>query len=197
MTKKFFEEKRPHNGLKYHEYFEYFKSKAEDLPDKNNSDNHTKLNFQRISRIHKTYKVDKELKKIVRSIKSPQLWMILTEDWCGDSAQILPHIAIISEQNPLIDLRILLRDKNLDIMDQYLTNGTSRSIPKLVVFDTEGNELFQWGPRPKEAQDIILNAKAKGDSKEEFMKKLHLWYARDKGHAIESEFKEILVKYCY
>ncbi len=116
--------------------------------------------------------------------------MILTESWCGDSAQISPYIA---EQNQRIDLRILLRDENLDIMDQYLTDGKSRSIPKLIAFDCQGNELFQWGPRPAEAQAFVIKAKQDGIPKEHYLGKLHKWYASNKGKAIEDEFKKILV----
>lgn len=30
-----------------------------------------------------------------------------------------------------IDMRLLIRDENLELMDQYLTNGTARAIPLL------------------------------------------------------------------
>ncbi|MCL6097112.1 MAG: thioredoxin family protein, partial [Bacteroidetes bacterium] len=96
--------------------------------------------------------------------------------------------------NPLIDLRILLRDQNLDIMDLYLTNGNSRSIPKLVVFDQDGNELVQWGPRPAEAQALVNKNKSEGKSKDEFIKELHLWYGRNRGKNLEEEFEKIIVR---
>ena len=118
--------------------------------------------------------------------------MVLTEDWCGDSAQNLPYIAKIAECNSLIKLRILPRDQNLDLMDLYLTDQKSRSIPKLVAFDEFGNELFQWGPRPYEAQKLVMELNALGLSKNEFNEKLHLWYGRNKGKSIENEFVELL-----
>ncbi|MFA3783178.1 thioredoxin family protein [Melioribacteraceae bacterium 4301-Me] len=189
MPKKFFEDRRPHNGMKYNEYLDYFKNKLEE-----NFDEHIKLNFQRTNRIHKIYQIDNELKNIILRINSNQIWMVLTEAWCGDSAQSLPYIAIFAEQNPKIDLRILLRDSNLDIMDQYLT-GTSRSIPKLISFDLDGNELFQWGPRPKKAQELIAKLRDEGIPKEKYLEELHKWYANDKGKSIEEEFKKILSKF--
>lgn len=153
--------------------------------------NNTKLNFQRMNRINKTYKVNENLAKVVEEIDKPQLWMILTELWCGDSAQNIPYIAQIAKQNPLIDLRILLRDENPDIMDRYLTNGT-RGIPKIVAFDVDGNEIFQWGPRPKEAQELVLKAKQEGKPKKEFIELLHKWYAFNKGKNIEEEFLDLI-----
>ena len=150
-----------------------------------------KLNKHRISRIHKTYKIDEQLKSVIKSIDSPQLWMVLTEDWCGDSAQNIPYISMMADDNPLITLRILERDNNPEVMDNYLTNG-SRSIPKLVVFDESGNVLFQWGPRPAEAARLVADLKASGMSKEEFNEKLHLWYGRNRGKNLESEMLELI-----
>ncbi|MGK9368940.1 thioredoxin family protein [Melioribacter sp. Ez-97] len=196
MPKKFFLEKRPHNAMSYEEYMDNFRNTVEMI--KNNLDeiddpnlNYMIMNFQRSQRIEKSYVVDDQLCQMVKKIDTPQLWMVLTENWCGDSAQTLPYINKIAKCNPIIELKILERDKNIDIMDLYLTNG-SRSIPKLVAFDYEGNELFQWGPRPKEAQDLIIRAKEAGKSKEAFMKELHLWYGRNRGKAIEEEFKDII-----
>jgi hypothetical protein len=200
MIYDFFLARRPHNGKTYETYFEEIKRKVEDEKSANNieaKDSHSdqiKLNFQRLRRITKAYTVDSELLSIIQRIKEPQLWMVLTEDWCGDSSQILPYLATMAAGSPLIDFRILLRDENLDIMDLYLTNLKSRSIPKLVTFDNNGNELFQWGPRPIEAEILVNKLKEEGMLKDEFMKKLHLWYAQNSGKAIEDEFKNILGK---
>jgi len=153
--------------------------------------NFIKLNIQRSTRIDKTYFPSKELKDILSKITLPQTWLVLTENWCGDSAQNLPYIAKFAETNPNIELVILERDKNLDIMNNYLTSGTL-SIPKLIAFDNKWNELFQWGPRPSEAISLISKLKSEGKVKEEFMQELHLWYSRNKGTAIENEFIKIL-----
>lgn len=197
MTKQFFTDKRIQNGLKYKDYFDISVKNTELIDpaglsgDEKAHFDYTKMNIKRSERIHKTYTVSDELKAALNKITEPQVWMVLTEIWCGDSAQNLPYISKMAEINPLIDLRILLRDENIDIMDQYLTNGT-QSIPKLIAFDKSGNELFQWGPRPKEAVELVQKAKAEGKNKDQFIEELHLWYGRNRGKAIESEFLAIL-----
>ena len=198
MAKKFFEERRPHNGLTYNEYIQMSVKNVEKTDEsklsrseKSNFE-YSKLNLHRARRIEKTYEVNKETCVLIDKIVEPQLWMVITEDWCGDSAQNLPYIAKIAECNLNINLRIVLRDDNLDIMDQYLTNGKSRSIPKLVAFDEAGDELFQWGPRPSEAQKMVMGLKEEGISKDDYLEKLHLWYGRNRGKNIENEFIEIL-----
>lgn len=154
--------------------------------------NVTKLNYQRSFRILKTYNVSEILRNILVQINEPHLWMIITEDWCGDSAQNIPYISKIAELNTLIDLRIISRDENPDIMDLYLTDGKLRSIPKLVAFDKQGDELFRWGPRPKAGQDVVENGKKEGLTKDQFLNKLHLWYADNKGKSLEEEFALLL-----
>ena len=198
MTTAFFEENILNKGLDYSDFLETTRYKIDKNKDELNSDqakitlDMLNLNYRRSVRIQKIYKIDEELKSILSKIEEPQIWMVLTEDWCGDSAQNLPYIAKMADENPLIDLRIFPRDENLDVMDKYLTNGKSRSIPKLVAFDKTGNELFQWGPRPKEAQDLVEELKSSGIPKVEFIEKLHLWYARNKGKALEQEFISLL-----
>jgi len=151
----------------------------------------TILNQRRTYRILKTYKVSEKIKKAVSKITETQTWMILTEDWCGDSAQNLPYLYKIIQLNDHIDLKLLYRDDNLEIMDRYLTNG-GRAIPKLVAFDKDRNELFQWGPRPEEAKKLVAQWKAEGDAADQFNEKLHLWYGRNRGKAFEDDFLKLL-----
>lgn len=150
----------------------------------------TKLNIHRMERILKTYNPGKEIVDSVNKVTEPQRWLFLTEEWCGDSAQTLPYISKIISLNENIKIGFLERDENPEIMDMYLTNG-SRSIPKLIAFDENFNELFQWGPRPKEGQELVARLKAEGFSKQEFNEKLHLWYGRNRGKAIENDFIRI------
>lgn len=196
MAKQFFIDNRPQKGMTYQEYNKVFEEQIENTnPDLLNDEQkglyeYKKLNKQRSSRIDKTYEPSDEIKKAVESLEE-QLWMIITEPWCGDSAQNLPYIAKIASLNDKINFRVVLRDSNPDIMDEYLTNGT-RSIPKLVAFNPEGEELFIWGPRPKAAQELIIKLKSEGIVKPELYEKLHLWYGKNKGKDIESEFVSIL-----
>lgn len=156
---------------------------------------YTKLNLQRLLRWDKTFQLIEPLAIKVKMVK-PQVWWVITEAWCGDAAQTLPGInkmALASGGN--ITLRIIMRDENLSIMDHYLTNG-GRSIPKLIAFDKEGNELFTWGPRPAFVQKMMIDWKANPGTKtlEELEKDMHTWYAKDKGQSYQQEFLEILNK---
>jgi hypothetical protein len=152
---------------------------------------HIKLNYQRSIRIQKSYRVNPDLLQVIRQIDKPQQWIVLTEDWCGDSAQNLPYIARMAGLNNKITLRILRRDQNPDLMERYLTSG-KRAIPKLIAFDENGVELFNWGPRPASAIRLFEGLKDRGLEKKEIFTQLHQWYARDAGKTLEREFYAIL-----
>lgn len=152
---------------------------------------YTKLNQRRTSRILKTYKPSDEVKNTIAKITQKQTWLMITENWCGDSAQNIPFIFKMTESNPNVEFKIIYRDEHLEIIDRYLTNG-GRAIPKIVGFDNEGNQIFQWGPRPEVAKQLVKEWKESGLTKEEFNEKLHLWYGKDKGVTLEKEFLKLL-----
>jgi hypothetical protein len=74
--------------------------------------------------------------------------LVLAEDWCGDVINNLPVLARLAEASGTLDLRLFLRDQNLDLMDQYLNQGVHRSIPTFVFFDQDFRELGHWIERP-------------------------------------------------
>lgn len=152
---------------------------------------YTKLNFQRMKRWDKTFVPDAE---VVAQIKAApkQEWWVITEAWCGDSAQNLPVIAALAEAAG-IALHIVLRDENPEIIAEYLTNGT-KSIPILVSFDTAKNQLFRWGPRPAAAQRLMEDWKADpaGRDFEAFELEMHRWYTENKGKDTQAELADLL-----
>ena len=148
---------------------------------------YSKINLQRTTRIHKTFKPNDNVVKLIMQFDKPQTWLMITEHWCGDSAQNLPYFVMYAKFNPLINIQIVLRDSNLEAIDDYFNSPTARSIPKIIGFDENGDELFIWGARPKIAQDLVMQLKAEGFSKEEFNEKLHLWYGRNRGKELEKE----------
>lgn len=155
---------------------------------------YAKLNLQRMSRWNKTFTLRETLSQKLLVVK-PQDWWVITEGWCGDSAQNLPAIARMADASGgRITLRIVLRDEQPQIMDRYLTNGTSKSIPILASFDKENNPLFRWGPRPQAAQALLTAWKTHPVPVpfETFEKEMHTWYTKDKGNALQDEFLLLL-----
>ena len=125
------------------------------------------------------------------------IWLVLTEGWCGDAAQILPVLDKMEKISEHIEMKLILRDENLDVMDAYLTNG-GRSIPKLLVLDAHTNEVLgSWGPRPSELQEIVMaereeikkieDKQARKQANQELAIRAQKWYAKDKTLSIQRE----------
>jgi len=156
--------------------------------------NYTDLNNARMDKWDKRYELSDELKAALDQLEHQEDWVVLSEGWCGDAAHALPFMAKAAQYSDKVRLKILLRDENLDLMDQYLTNG-GRAIPKLIRFNVEnGDEMGTWGPRPKPAQQIHLDGKAEGRPKAEVTIDLQKWYARDRGATIDKELTELISK---
>lgn len=151
-----------------------------------------KLNRQRMHRLEKTAIINDSLKEKVKAVTSNWTWLVITEGWCGDAAQNIPIIEKIAAENPNIQTRYVLRDENLELMDQYLTNE-ARSIPKLIALDTETLEEFgTWGPRPQEAMDRFYEMRAEGLEKPLIMENIQRWYIQDKNQSIQREFETLI-----
>lgn len=156
---------------------------------------YTFLNRHRMNRLNKTVKLREELQEATAAIHEPMTWLVLSEAWCGDAAQNLPVINQVAQLNAHISLRVILRDENLAIMDELLTNG-GRSIPKLVALNAENEVVFQWGPRPAPVQEMVNAYKAMPEPKKpysEFTEEVQKWYAVDKTATMQAEFLELLV----
>lgn len=114
-------------------------------------------------------------------------FLVIAEDWCGDASNTVPIIARLADLSPGLELRVILRDANPDVMDQYLTNG-ARSIPIVIALDEQFNEIGHWGPRPTELQAWVMANRAT-TPKTELYPKVRQWYARDRG---ETTIREVL-----
>lgn len=154
---------------------------------------YTKMYLQRTKRWDKRGKLNIELIEKLESYPQEMIWLVLNEGWCGDSAQTLPFINKMAEVSDNITLRIILRDQNIDIMDEFLTIG-ARSIPKLIALDPDSLKVLgTWGPRPKEAYKMYKSQRANPDiPNKEAVENLYLWYAKDKGRSIQQEFMRLL-----
>ncbi|MBF4486572.1 MULTISPECIES: thioredoxin family protein [unclassified Flavobacterium] len=193
--------------FKSHSYPEYRKLVADLLVDGQSTGseqsesltNYSKLNDARMSRLDKTIKLTDEIVFKLENLDHGYIWLVISEGWCGDAAQILPIINKMAlASNKKIDLRIVLRDENEELMSQYLTNG-GKAIPKVIVICKEaGIVRADWGPRPKGASELITNYKKEfGVLDEKIKTDLQLWYLADKGVSVQEELMQIIqdIKY--
>ena len=104
-----------------------------------------------------------------------------------------------------MQVRMLLRDQNLELMDQYLTNGKARSIPIFVFINENGEEVAKWGPRAAELQQFVDHSRASlppqdAQDHDEKAKEMYLFISKsyrdnqDFWLAVYNSLKETLAK---
>ncbi len=146
--------------------------------------NYTALNDRRMKRWDKTVKISEDAITAIENSKRKMTWLVLTESWCGDAAHIMPVINKVAELNENIDYKIVLRDENEALMNEFLTNG-AKSIPKLIMIDDETKEVVNtFGPRPSVVTQLVNDYKAEhGKLTLEFKEDLQRWYNKNKGQS--------------
>ncbi len=162
-------------------------------PDNSESMLHySKMNVQRMSRVDKTTVLNEDLLQTLAGLKDSYKLLVITEGWCGDAAQIVPVFEKVAEAAPdKFDLKLVLRDKNLPLIDAHLTNG-GRAIPVLLVLDAAAEKvLASWGPRPAVLQDLLKDWKSENPDMAVVAEKLHSWYAKDKTQAIQDALQQL------
>ena len=154
--------------------------------------NYSKLNDRRMTRLDKTIQLSHETLLALKKNDKPITWLVLTEGWCGDAAQTLPVINKIADESDLITLKIIFRDEHEELMSHFLTNG-GKSIPKLIVLNSENDVLNTWGPRPNIATKMVQDYKnTHGQLDAAFKQELQVWYNKDKGVNIQENMVGLL-----
>lgn len=136
-------------------------------------------------------RVPEDLVTAAMEAGGPFRLLALSEDWCGDAVNALPFVARWAEAVPGMELRVLSRDENPELMDAHLTGGRSRSIPVVMVLDPDGEEVGWWGPRPGELQEWVLG-EGRALSSTDRYKVVRRWYARDKGRTLVEEILRVM-----
>ena len=152
------------------------------------------LNETRMHRLDKTISIsDNNIQKL-NSLKNNYIWLVIAEGWCGDAAQIVPVLNKMDSLAHTIEMKIVFRDENPDLMNLFLTNG-AKAIPKLIILDKKTLDVeANWGPRPKGALELIENYKEQqGKIDANAKTELQLWYLHDKGISTQTEVTELML----
>ena len=100
-------------------------------------------------------KIKPEDRKAFERLPKPLKILVITEDWCSDALTAVPVLIKLAEGLSDVEIRVFLRDKNPDLMDQYLNQGQYRSIPVFAFFDREMNEITRFIERPVQVTEFI------------------------------------------
>lgn len=153
---------------------------------------YTKMNVQRMNRVDKTVQLTKELLEALSAVEGSYRFLVISEGWCGDAAQIVPVFDKMTNAFPdKFELKFVLRDTNLPLIDAHLTNG-GRAIPVLLVLNESGDVVAKWGPRPSVLQGLLAEWKSQETDMMALAEKLHGWYAKDKTATTQHELTSLV-----
>ncbi|GIW08089.1 MAG: hypothetical protein KatS3mg060_2894 [Dehalococcoidia bacterium] len=110
-------------------------------------------NRERLEQNEERLEIHPEDLAAFRNLPRPLNVLVLAEDWCGDVIDNLPILGRLARESGKLNVRIFLRDQNLDLMDQWLFQGKFRSIPTFVFFDDDFNQVGLWIERPASATE--------------------------------------------
>lgn len=150
-----------------------------------------KLGLQRMTRMVQRYSPDAEQLKTLESKHFTGKVLIISESWCGDASQCLPTVSKFFEGKN--EVRIVYRDENPDLMNQFLTNG-AQAIPIVLLLDENYNVINHWGPRPAHGLELLKKFKENPETypREQFYNDLQVYYAKNKGYDTIQEILNLL-----
>jgi hypothetical protein len=130
---------------------------------------------------------------IERANRVSGTWRILAvaEDWCSDSVNTIPYLALLTEQVGAIEMRIIDSDVGREIMEAHRTPDGRASTPTLLILDESYAKVGCWIERPTKLQAWALESRPKLEN-DEFLSQKMAWYREDGGEATVSEVLDLI-----
>lgn len=118
-------------------------------------------NRERFDRTEAAVELSQDDVQAFASLPQPLNVLVIAEDWCGDVISNLPVLGkLAAASGGKLNVRVFLRDQNLDLIDQYLKDGKYRSIPVFVFFDQDFSELGAMIERPASVTQLLAEKRA-------------------------------------
>jgi Thioredoxin len=147
-------------------------------------------NFNTVKTILKTYEPSASMRAITNKLQEIDVYIIM-ENWCGSSASNVPFVVKILNTIKGAKIHIVPRDANEDFMNLYLSDG-KKSIPIVVAFDKNGNELFKWGSSTAAQSEYAKKLQAQNMEFPDFINAMKKWFLENNAEAIEADFLSLL-----
>jgi hypothetical protein len=117
------------------------------------------------------------IKALMALPDGPAKCLAIGEAWCPDVVRGMPTMARLAEATGL-DLKIVFRDQNLDIMNEFLYKGEFQSIPTFVFYTSDHRYIGHWIERAQKARDEMpllraISTKMRDESLSEEERKQH------------------------
>ncbi len=116
--------------------------------------NEMTTNKDQLLDIYQSFQLPKNDERLDKIKDKSYKVLVITEDWCGDAMMNIPVLLNIADYAN-IEVKVFHRDEDTNLIDQYLTNGTARSIPIFVFLNENHEQEHVWGPRAISVQKHV------------------------------------------
>lgn len=186
-------EKYWEKGISFEDYYQICEQRVNNpsTPEEKEKFSYNELGLQRMQRTMKTFKIDEHQVEAFEKKNFNGKILIISESWCGDASTTVPVVSAFFKGRK--EVRIFLRDSDLSLIDQFLTNGT-QSIPKILILNENNEVINTWGPRPKYGTELLKKFKENPETypREMFYNDLQVYYAKNRGKDTIDELIELL-----
>lgn len=143
-------------------------------------------NKDELIEIYKSFQLPKNDERLDKIKDKNYKVLVITEDWCGDAMMNIPVLLNIADYTNM-EVKVFHRDEDTNLIDQYLTNGTARSIPIFVFLNEKHEQEHVWGPRAITVQKFVEETRKDLPSKDDpsFSEK-----EKEVHHKIHDEYKK-------
>ncbi len=130
---------------------------------------------------------------LTRARAVPGMWKVLAvaEDWCTDSANIIPYLARLIDELPTLELRIVNSTDGKWVMERHKTPDGRAATPTVLLLGPDYAERGCLVERPDKLAALVTAWKAKLSEAAWHAKKA-AWYRADKGTETLDEFVAML-----
>jgi hypothetical protein len=128
----------------------------------------------------------------MRALPEKRRLLVVTEDWCSDSANTVPYIARLVDGAPeRLEMRVIHSQLGKPVMEAHRTPDGRAATPTVVVLGADGRIIGAWTERPSSTQTWFLE-KQNTTMQKPLHDELIDWYAKDAGKTTVSEIADIL-----
>ncbi|MDX1578984.1 MAG: thioredoxin family protein, partial [Gemmatimonadota bacterium] len=121
-------------------------------------------------------RVDAEMVRRASSVRGDWKLLAIAEDWCSDSVNTIPYLALLAERVDGLELRIIDADAGRALMEAHPTPDGRAATPTVLILDEGYRRVGCWVERPEPLQAWALEARPTlGDRA--FLERKMAWYA--------------------
>jgi hypothetical protein len=105
-------------------------------------------------------RITDEERSFFTALPSPLNVLVLSENWCPDCTTNVPIIVRLAQETGTLNVRLLKRDGNEEIANQYTLADGRNHIPTYILLDENLRELGHFLERPEAVTERLAGVRA-------------------------------------